>query len=98
MLIFWTGLLIASFGASIYLLSSFTPTPVDQLMFALTYRFDIPIMFTKTIGEVFALVFAFRMHGSIGIGTIIFTLLFGPLIQFFIMIWKGKTRDTDCPI
>jgi uncharacterized membrane protein YczE len=83
MSLFWTGLIIASMGASIYLLSNFTPTPVDQFMFALSHRFRISIMYAKTIGEVFALLLAIYLHGSIGIGTIIFTFLFGPLIQFF---------------
>ncbi|WP_037464837.1 YczE/YyaS/YitT family protein [Shimazuella kribbensis] len=90
MSLFWTGLIVASFGASIYLLSDFTPTPVDQLMFALSYRFQISIMFAKTVSELFALLLAIALHGSIGIGTIIFAFLFGPFIQFFIQKLNRK--------
>jgi uncharacterized membrane protein YczE len=86
MFLFWTGLIIASIGASIYLSSDFSPTPVDQLMFALAQRFQISIMLAKTVSELCALFLAIALHGSIGIGTIIFAFLFGPFIQLFIQI------------
>lgn len=88
MTIFWVGLFVAAIGASLYLLSNFTPTPIDQLMLALSHRFRISLMSAKTLGEILALLLALTLHGSIGIGTIIFTILFGPLIQFFISKWK----------
>lgn len=88
MMIFWIGLFVAAIGASLYLQSNFTPTPIDQLMLALSCRFRISLMSAKTVGEIFALLLALTLHGSIGIGTIIFTMLFGPLIQFFITKWQ----------
>ncbi|SEN13541.1 YczE/YyaS/YitT family protein [Lihuaxuella thermophila] len=83
-LIFWVGLLFTAVGISIYVQGQFALTPVDQLMYALSKRFGFSLMISKTIGECFALAFAFLLHGPIGLGTIIFTFLCGPLIQFLI--------------
>jgi uncharacterized membrane protein YczE len=85
---FWIGMFIAAIGAALYLQSNFTPTPIDQLMLALSHRFSISLMSAKTIGEMGAFLLAMSLQGSIGIGTIIFTVLFGPLIQFFMGKWK----------
>ncbi|MCH5585599.1 YitT family protein [Shimazuella sp. AN120528] len=93
MTMFWIGLFIAAMGASLYLLSNVSPTPIDQLMLALSHRFQVSLMSAKTIGELFALVFALALHGSIGFGTVIFTLLFGPLIQFFMTGWKKVSNN-----
>ncbi len=83
-LMFWAGLFLFTLGISTYVQSQFALTPVDQLMYALSGRFGFSLMVSKTIGEFFALTFAFLLHGPIGLGTIIFTFLCGPLIQFFI--------------
>jgi uncharacterized membrane protein YczE len=53
-------------------------------MYALHQRFGLSLMVSKTIGEVIALAFAIVLEGPVGLGTVIFTFLCGPLIQFFI--------------
>lgn len=83
-LMFWVGLFFLVLGISTYVQGQFALTPVDQLMYALSERFGFSLMVSKTIGEFFALALAFLLHGPIGLGTIIFTFLCGPLIQFFI--------------
>jgi uncharacterized membrane protein YczE len=83
-LIFWVGLLFTTIGISTYIQTKFAITPVDQLMYVLHQRFGLSLMVSKTVGEVFALLMAFTLEGPIGLGTIIFTFLCGPLIQFFI--------------
>ncbi|MBH8607805.1 YitT family protein [Thermoactinomyces sp. CICC 10521] len=83
-LVFWAGLLFTTFGMSTYVQARFALTPVDQFMYALHQRFGFSLMVSKTIGEVIALAFAIVLEGPVGLGTVIFTFLCGPLIQFFI--------------
>jgi uncharacterized protein len=82
-ILFFIGLFFLSLGISVYLQAKFAPVPIDNLMIALQKRFGIGRGVAKTIGELLALTFAFIFKGPIGIGTILVTVLIGPLIQFF---------------
>lgn len=77
------AILFMTFGIAIYLQAKFPLSPIDNLMISLNIRFGVSIAIAKTIGEVFALVIAFLLHGSIGIGTILITFTIGPLLQWF---------------
>ena len=83
-IIFFIGLLFASVGVGVYLQAGFAMTPLDQLMYAISKTFGTNLMVAKTMGEFVALIIAILLQGPIGLGTIIFTILFGPLIQFFL--------------
>ncbi|SFJ25280.1 hypothetical protein SAMN05421852_106129 [Thermoflavimicrobium dichotomicum] len=83
-LTFWAGLLLTSIGMSLYVQGKFAITPADQLMYALSHRFRLSLMWSKTLTDMGALMLAFLLHGPIGFGTIIYTFLCGPFIQFFI--------------
>jgi len=76
------GMLLLALGVATYLQPKFPTNPIDNLMISLHMRFGISIGVAKTIGEVFAFVLAFLLHGSIGVGTIIITLFIGPIIQW----------------
>ncbi|SEN13807.1 YczE/YyaS/YitT family protein [Lihuaxuella thermophila] len=82
-LIFWLGLFVTSFGISIYLQGEIALTPADQFMMALCDRFGLSLMASKFLGDAGALVFAVLLQGPIGLGTLIYTFLSGPLVQFF---------------
>lgn len=82
-LVFFVGIVLIAIGVSFYLQADFAPNPVDQFMLALNQRFGFSLMVSKTIGEVLALLFAFILNGPIGVGTIIITVVIGPIIQLF---------------
>ena len=82
--LFTLGLLITAFGIAIYTQAHFAITPIDRLMFVIQSKTGYSLRVSRFISEGFALVLAFLFHGPIGIGTIIVTILIGPLIQFFI--------------
>jgi uncharacterized protein len=85
------GIVILPVGIAVYLEGNIAPNPVDQLMLAINYRFQISLMVAKTIGELIAFVFAWLLAGPIGVGTIIITLLIGPLVQLTIPLMKRFT-------
>ncbi|GGI17393.1 YczE/YyaS/YitT family protein [Gottfriedia solisilvae] len=68
-------------GIAIYLQAKFPLSPIDDLMISLNKRFGVSLGVAKTIGEVFALVIAFLLHGPIGIGTLLITFSIGPILQ-----------------
>ncbi|MCK0472452.1 YitT family protein [Halalkalibacter sp. APA_J-10(15)] len=77
------GIVIIAFGASIYLQAKFARIPVDGLMFAIKGLLKVNFLIAKTVTEVLALAIAYFVGGPIGLGTILVTVLIGPLIQWF---------------
>jgi uncharacterized membrane protein YczE len=86
------GMLLLSLGVASYLQANFPVNPIDNLMISLHKRFGLSIGVAKTIGEVFAFVLAFLLHGSIGVGTVIITLFIGPIIQWLNALLSGLYR------
>lgn len=82
--LFTLGLLITAFGVAVYTQASFAITPIDRVMFVIQSKTGYSLRVSRFISEGTALVLAFLFKGPIGIGTIIVTILLGPLIQFFI--------------
>ncbi len=95
--LFVIGLVIASLGVSLYVQAEFAITPVDKLMYSISKVTGLNFMYSKTIGEVMALLLAYLVNGPIGLGTLLFTFLYGPCIQMFLPIWKTifRTRQTS---
>ncbi|OEH91335.1 YczE/YyaS/YitT family protein [Bacillus solimangrovi] len=87
--VFGFALFFLAFGVALYLQSEFPINPIDHLMVVLHVRFNLSITVTKTIAEVAALVLAYIFNGPIGIGTIVITILIGPIIGFFNPILKS---------
>ncbi|MRH45079.1 membrane protein [Aquibacillus halophilus] len=80
-LLFFAGLFLLSLGITIYLQAKFAPVPIDNLMIAIHTRFGFRMSVAKTIGELIAFTFALIFSGPIGIGTILVTVLIGPIIH-----------------
>ena len=78
-----SGILVIAIGISFYLQSNIARNPVDNFMMIIKERIGKSLAFTKTIIELVILVIAFIIGGPIGIGTIIVSIVIGPLIQLF---------------
>lgn len=96
-IVFGIGLTFAAIGVSLYIQARFSITPLDQLMYALSQTLGTPIMVSKTIGEIIAFILTLVVEGPVGIGTILFTLLFGPFIGFFIKCIEKLVSHNDTP-
>lgn len=79
--IFILGILITSTGISIYLQSKFAASPVDNFMMTIMKLTGWSIKYSKIATELIGLVLAFFFSGPIGIGTLLFVILLGPLIE-----------------
>lgn len=85
---FLIGVVLIAIGVGMYLQADFAPNPIDHFMIALHKRFGLNLMTAKTIGEMIALVLALLLQGPIGIGTIIITIIIGPIIQVFYKLFR----------
>lgn len=76
------GLLLAGLGSVLYLGSKLGAGPRDGLMLGLSRKTGWSLHLTRTALEVSVLVAGWVLGGAVGIGTVLFALTIGPVIQF----------------
>jgi uncharacterized membrane protein YczE len=75
------GVLLNAVATALYIGSQFGPGPRDGLMTGLHRRTGISIRVVRTGLEVTAVVLGFVLGGNVGIGTLVYTVCIGPLVQ-----------------
>ena len=78
--------------SGLYLASDLGPGPRDGLMTGLHFRFGWSIRTSRTAVEVTVLVLGFLMGGAIGLGTVVFALGIGPLVQLMLRVFDREGR------
>ena len=84
------GTLLISFGASLTILSNLGAGPIDTFMLAIHKKLKLSVKVATTIIEVLALTLGFFLGGPVGVGTLLFCFLIGPLIEMFLTILNKK--------
>lgn len=77
------GIIGIGLGTAIYLRTKITPSPLDHLMLVIRERFELSILYSRTLVYAIFLGIALIAGGPIGIGTIITVILGGPILNFF---------------
>lgn len=75
------GLCLFALGSGLYIGARFGPGPRDGLMTGLHARFGWPIWAARTGIESLALLGGWLLGGTVGLGTLGFALLIGPMVQ-----------------
>ena len=78
---FSVGICLVATGVAIYIIPKLPVNPTDDLMVVLTEEKGISLMKAKLTIDTICIIIAFALKGPIGIGTVIATVLIGPLIQ-----------------
>lgn len=78
------GMLIVAVGTGFYLGAQLGAGPRDGVMTGLHRRFGLPIWVARTGIEVVVLAAGWLLGGNVGLGTLAFALLIGPLVGFTI--------------
>ena len=78
------GLVLCGAAGAVYLGSHLGPGPRDGLMTGLVARTGRSIRLVRTVLEASVLLVGFLLGGTVGIGTVLFAVAIGPLIQFFL--------------
>jgi uncharacterized membrane protein YczE len=78
------GVVLCGAAGAVYLGSHLVPGPRDGLMTGLVARTGRSLRLVRTTLEASVLMVGFLLGGTVGIGTVVFALTIGPLIQFFL--------------
>ena len=74
------GVLVVAIGSGLYIGSGLGPGPRDGLMTGLAVL-GIPLRVARTGIEITVLVIGWFLGGQVGVGTVAFAVLIGPLVQ-----------------
>lgn len=75
------GMLAIAIGSGLYIGAELGTGPRDGLMVGLNQRFGISVRLARTTVEIIVLVAGVLLGGHIGVGTFVFALGIGPLVQ-----------------
>lgn len=78
------GVVLCGAAAAVYLGSHLGPGPRDGLMTGLVARTGRSLRLVRTSLELTVLLLGFVLGGTVGVGTVLFAVAVGPLIQFFL--------------
>jgi uncharacterized membrane protein YczE len=86
------GVVIIAIGSGLYIGAGLGPGPRDGLMTGLARR-GVSLRVARTGIEIIVLVVGVALGGSIGLGTAVFALGIGPLVQVFLPQLTMSTPD-----
>ena len=87
------GVVVIAIGSGLYIGAGLGPGPRDVLMPGFVKR-GISIRFARTSIEVTVLVIGIARGGGIGVGTAVFAIGIGPLVQYFLPRLRVRERPT----
>ncbi len=87
---FAVGLTVLAAATGLYIGAHFGPGPRDGLMTGLHRVLGFPIWVVRTALEVTVVAIGWLLGGNVGVGTVAFALLIGPLCQYFMRIFEVR--------
>lgn len=89
---FAIGLVLLAVASGIYIGAHLGPGPRDGLMTGIHARFGTPIWVGRTAVEVTVLAIGWVLGGDVGLGTVAFALLIGPLCSVTLPLFDPRSR------
>ena len=91
------GLVLLAFASGIYIGARLGPGPPDGLMTGIHLRVGSPIWLGRTGIELTVVAIGWLLGGNVGVGTLAFALLIGPLCAFTLPLFdrRWRTRHTQ---
>ena len=96
--LFVAGLLLLAVASGLYIGARMGPGPRDGLMTGIHTRFGVRIWIARTIVELSVLIVGWILGGNVGIGTVAFALLIGPLVGITIPFFRVPERPVAEPV
>jgi uncharacterized membrane protein YczE len=87
------GILVIGLGSAFYIPSNLGPGPRDGLMTGLHYRTGIPIGRVRFVIEAVFLLAGWLLGGSVGLGTVLVTVLVGEVVAVFFGIVSRVSKS-----
>jgi uncharacterized membrane protein YczE len=93
------GMLIAvvlsGIATAVYISVDGGAGPRDSLMLAVSRTTGQSVQLSRSVIEVLVVALGWILHGPVGVGTLAFALMIGPLVQFFFKLFHVKTSTED---
>ena len=83
-LLLGSGIVLNGVAGGLYIGSQLGPGPRDGLMTGFARRTGLSIRLVRTTIEVFVLSVGWLLGGPVGLGTVLYAVSIGPLVQFFL--------------
>ncbi|HEV7957062.1 MAG: hypothetical protein JWL94_143 [Microbacteriaceae bacterium] len=80
-LLFAGGLALLAVATGLYIGARFGPGPRDGLMTGIHHRWGVRIWIVRTVIEITVLSIGWLLGGNVGLGTVAFALLIGPMVN-----------------
>jgi uncharacterized membrane protein YczE len=93
-MLFTGGLALLAVASGLYIGARLGPGPRDGLMTGLHHRFSLPIWLVRTAIEGTVLLLGWLLGGSVGLGTVAFALLIGPMINLTLPVFRIPEHRT----
>jgi uncharacterized membrane protein YczE len=87
------GIVLNALATALYIGSQFGPGPRDGLMTGLHRRTGVSIRLVRTGLEVFVVAIGWLLGGVVGIGTLLYALAIGPLVQVMLPRFIVELRE-----
>ena len=92
-----SGMLIAvilsGFATAIYIGANAGAGPRDSLMLAVSRVTGRSVQISRAVIEILVVIVGWILDGPVGIGTLVFALIIGPLVQFFFKMLKVQPHQ-----
>jgi len=86
------GIALVALASGLYIGARFGPGPRDGLMTGMNARLGWPIWLCRALVEVSVLLIGWLLGGTVGIGTVLFAVLIGPLVHIALpLLDTGRT-------
>ena len=96
--LFAGGLALLAVATGLYIGAGYGPGPRDGLMTGIHRRWGIRIWIVRTAIEVTVLSIGWILGGNVGIGTLLFALLIGPMVGVTLPLLRVRLpRETETP-
>jgi uncharacterized membrane protein YczE len=83
-----SAIVLCGMATGMYISAGLGPGPRDGLMTGISRRTGASIRLTRTVIEVIVLATGWLLGGTVGIGTVLYAVLIGPLAQMFLGIFQ----------
>ncbi|MCR2811678.1 hypothetical protein [Microbacterium sp. zg.Y1084] len=94
---FIAGLLCVAVASGLYIGARFGPGPRDGLMTGLHEKWGWPIWVSRFGVEASVLVAGWLLGGTVGVGTVLFAVSIGPLVQLALRVFDTRPRLATAP-
>lgn len=96
--VFVTGIILCGLAIGLYISPRFGAGPRDDFVLGWSVRLNRNVRLVRAGLELSVLTLGFLLGGRVGLGTLLFALLIGPVMQFFLRLFRYPGAVSPPPV